>query len=330
MLRSPAMSAPSTAHVASTFGAACGPTMVALATPGDEGTILSYNAGGIPNVFAFADFPAPASTACSLASCSTIPLRGPSEANRCFSPPGNAATHRSVSLSLVDASFASSARAADAVAPFIANEFTTLLGSKPSASISTFTALGCDNALRSRRTVPDARPSPPASGDASASCNVSFCVHVSTVNTARASFTAKQSYAPTAPSAAPARIASSASAASDPGSARVRSSGSGGIVSTFPVNIGKSSGPPTYRLPRSAPATGLGGGRTPRVSRSACASTLWTCAEILYSPLSPDPDCTTSGLGASMPFSRSSRSFAMSFSPGHKSKSPDAVSGTAP
>jgi len=58
------------------------------------------------------------------------------------------------------------------------------------------------------------------------------------VNTALALFTARQSYAATAPSEAPARMVSSASAASLPAAPRRRSSGSGGMVCAEPVNQG--------------------------------------------------------------------------------------------
>ena len=93
------------------------------------------------------------------------------------------------------------------------------------------------------------------------------------MKTARASLTANASYAAIAPSDAPALTASSASATSVPGTPRLMSAGFGGMVSAEPVKMGYSSGPPTYRKPRTAPAKGRGGGFTPSVSRRACAST---------------------------------------------------------
>ena len=50
------------------------------------------------------------------------------------------------------------------------------------------------------------------------------------------------------------------------------SSGIKSVVSACPVKTGASNGPETYKNPFKAPASGLGGGRTPNVSLKACAS----------------------------------------------------------
>ena len=53
-----------------------------------------------------------------------------------------------------------------------------------------------------------------------------------------------------------------------------------------PEKLGSSSGPVQKRVPRSAPASGNGSGRTPSVSRSALTSTSGTVAWNRYSPAS--------------------------------------------
>ena len=155
--------------------------MVALAVPGVAGTIFSYTAWGRPNVAlarAAADDPAsPSSGVVSRDVASGALLFDKS----CCSPVGNDPRNPPLVSASSAPSSAPVAGAEDVDATsgdalfavvadsFSANDATTLRGLKPSASSSTFTASGCDNAPASMRTVPDARASPPATGDASAS-----------------------------------------------------------------------------------------------------------------------------------------------------------------